>query len=96
MTHDRWLGPLTMAALPGAARVTFSWAETADGVSYGLRSYDADGEPIGDGRDYELLRMVMYRLEDLASAEGFAPGGRARTVTLDLDTGALTDGIAPG
>lgn len=63
-----WKNALKRAALPGAARVVFEKRVNPkeNAVSYTLKSFTADGAPIGDDRDYDLLKAVMTPLERLA------------------------------
>ena len=67
-----WKKALTRAALPGAARVVFEKRVDLkeNAVSYALKSYTAGGTPIGDDRDYDLLKAVMTPLERLAEDYG--------------------------
>lgn len=66
---DNWSGALERAALPGAARIVFGRSTNADdqSVSYSMNSYDADGEVIGDDRDYDLLKAIFTPLEKLSN-----------------------------
>ena len=85
-----WERRLDFAALDQAVRVAFSWHKTADGVSYALRSYDADDAVIGDGSDYDILKARISPLETLAEREGFADGHAVRSISLDLRRKTLT------
>ena len=90
MTSDAdWLKALSFAALPGAARVVFSRTHgVEDGTPttrYTLRSYDGEGNVIGDDRDYDLLKAAMGPLERLSDTQANAP----LEVTLVIATGEL-------
>ncbi len=81
----RWRAALRRAALPGAASVTFEMASPAPGeIRYDLRSNTNDGQPIGDDRDYDLLKAVMRPLENLCTCEDFP-----FKATLNIQTDAL-------
>ncbi len=83
---EDWRAALTRSALPGSVRVTFS-VRTAPGETiYSLRCRDEAGQPIGDTRDYDLLKVAMGRMERLAEAAGAPPF----TVSLDLSTGVVS------
>lgn len=73
---DAWIKALRFAALPGAARVTYECQSTLEEgtptTRHILRSFDADGQTMGDDRDYDLLKAVMMPLERLAEAEDHA------------------------
>ncbi len=83
---EDWSEPLRRAALPGAARIAFGRTTSSDdrSVSFSMNSYDADGDVIGDDRDYDLLKAVFSPLERLSE-----------TMTgdfmleMDLQTGAV-------
>lgn len=66
---NNWSEALERAALPDAARIVFGRSTNADdqSVSYSMNSYDADGEVIGDDRDYDLLKAVFTPLEKLSN-----------------------------
>lgn len=66
--QEVWEPALRRAALPGASRIRFGRSTSADdqSVSYSMNSYDAEGQVIGDDRDYELLKAVFDPLEQLA------------------------------
>ena len=89
MSEDDWIKALEFAALPGAVRVEFSRSVGAeDGtptVNYVLTSYDADGQKIGDDRDYDVLKAAMGPLERLSEARG----EETFEVMLDLKTAEL-------
>ncbi|MEM1037261.1 MAG: hypothetical protein AAGI14_10925 [Pseudomonadota bacterium] len=87
--EEQWRKRLTFAALPGAVSVTFEWATTPDGTSFALRSFDKDGQVIGDGADYDILKARITPLEALAESEGFADGYAKRSMTLNLKRDAL-------
>ena len=86
MGEAAWIEKLRRAALPGAARVTFSKSVRPEenAVSFELRSLNAAGKALGDDRDYDLLKAVIVPLERLAEAN---PNGVR--VELDIATGAL-------
>lgn len=83
-----WIERLQFAALPGAVRIHFACETDArDGsVRYTLKSFDAAGHPIGDDRDYDLLKAAMSPLERLA-ADRTPPF----SVELDLKSGTLKE-----
>ncbi|MFN3213460.1 MAG: hypothetical protein ACE37M_10170 [Henriciella sp.] len=87
---DAWRDALTFAALPGAARVRLerrSYVE--DGtptIDYRLTSFSADGETLGDDRDYDLLKAAMRPLEILAENHDH----KDLRIELDLQTGTLS------
>ncbi|MEM8615834.1 MAG: hypothetical protein AAGF20_02760 [Pseudomonadota bacterium] len=85
-----WQKRLKFAALPHAVRVEFKWKKDAEGASFDLRSFNASGEPIGDGADYDLLKARFNPLQALAEHEGFANDYGERRISLDLLTGMLT------
>lgn len=89
MTSDAdWIKALSFAALPGAARVVFSRTHgVEDGTPttrYTLRSYDGEGNVIGDDRDYDLLKAAMGPLERLSD-----PITHEFEMTLDCASGTL-------
>lgn len=65
---ELWKKALMRAALKQAVSVKFSKTVTSkdNSISYELASYDASDKPIGDDRDYDLLKAVMTPLENLA------------------------------
>ena len=87
---EAWRKALRFAALPGAVRVRFAKQRLIeDGtptVRYFLRSETQAGEPIGDDRDYDLLKAAMTPLEQLAEHSDH----EQLTVELDLLSGQLT------
>ena len=85
----QWRKRLTFAALPGAASVTFEWATTPDGMTFGLRSLDKSGDAIGDDTDYHILKARISPLQDLAELEGFAEDHAKRSMTLDIEGDVL-------
>ena len=56
---------LRHCALDGAERVTYSFKVTEDGSNASLKYYDADNQPIGDDRDYDILKSCFGRLDAL-------------------------------
>ena len=86
--ETEWIERLRFAALPGAVRVRFACeADARDGsVSYTLKSFDATGHPIGDDRDYDLLKAAMSPLERLSEQMA-----RPFAIELDLKSGALKE-----
>lgn len=81
-----WINRLNRAALPGAAEVELVRTHPEpNAVNYRLRSLNAEGELIGDDRDYDLLKAIMSPLEKLA--EQTLEHGRLRVV---LDIAAQT------
>lgn len=87
---DEWEKRLRFAALPGAVRVEFVWNADPEGSSFALRCYDEDGQAIGDGTDYDILKARISPLQDLAEREGFADKFAKRSVSLDLSNGRVT------
>ena len=57
---------LRHCALEGAVRVTYSFNRTEGGSKASLKYYDADDRPIGDDRDYDILKSCFNRLGSLA------------------------------
>lgn len=85
-TFNDWEPALRRAALPGAARIRFGRTSGGAGqsVSYSMNSYDADGDVIGDDREYDLLKAVFDPLERLSERiEGDF------LLELDLERGAV-------
>ena len=70
---EAWIKALRFAALPGAEIVTFERTILSeDGTPttrYALRSIAPNGQPIGDDRDYDLLKAAIQPLERLADSE---------------------------
>lgn len=64
-----WSEALERAALPDASRIVFGRSTNASdqSVSYSMNSYDAEGQVIGDDRDYDLLKAVFTPLEALSN-----------------------------
>ena len=56
---------LRHCALKGAQRVTYSQEITAEGSQASLKYYDGANKPIGDDRDYDILKSCFMRLERL-------------------------------
>ncbi|MEO1659958.1 MAG: hypothetical protein AAFR51_03145 [Pseudomonadota bacterium] len=87
---EAWHQALRFAALPGAAKVRLERQSLIEDetrtVRYRLTSFTADGETIGDDRDYDLLKAVMSPLEALADAAGH----KDLKIELDLENGALS------
>ena len=87
---EAWVKALRFAALPGAVKVRFERSETVeDGtptVNFKLQSMSESGAPIGDDRDYDLLKAAISPLETLSELHGHAH----LIVELDLKNNALT------
>ena len=87
---EAWRKALRFAALPGAACVRFERKNSIeDGtptVHYTLRSETQSGAPIGDDRDYDLLKAAMAPLEKLAEHYDH----EELSVELELETGSLS------
>ena len=87
---EAWVNALRFAALPGAVKVRFERSETVeDGtptINFKLQSMGEAGEPIGDHRDYDLLKAAISPLERLSEATGDAH----LIVELDLKNNALS------
>ena len=88
MNQD-WSEALRFAALPGAVRVRFEYETLIeDGTptrQMRLTSYSQTGIPIGDDRDYDLLKAAISPLEALAER----CAQEKLIVALDLKTGHL-------
>lgn len=80
---EAWIAALRRAALEDAHRVEFGReTKSVMEVSYTLNSYDADGEAMGDDRDYDLLKAVFSPLERLSET---MPDTFMIKLTLGLD-----------
>ena len=87
---EAWVKALRFAALPGAVKVRFERSEAIeDGtptINFRLQSTAETGAPIGDDRDYDLLKAAISPLEKLSEAEGHAN----LIVELDLKNNVLS------
>lgn len=67
---EKWRAALTRAALPGSGSVKLAYTRPGPNeVSYQLTCLSAEGQVIGDDRDYDLLKAVMTPLEILCNCE---------------------------
>ena len=57
---------LRHCTLPGAVRVSYSLETNDKGAKSSLKYYDSLGQPIGDDRDYDILKSCFSRLNHLA------------------------------
>lgn len=94
-TEQELVTHLSRCALNGAKRVTFILEMTTDGQSASLTSRDAQNNPIGDDRDYDLLkacfdplRRLTEQYRDQVAPDHTRPGQKT-TVSFDIETGRL-------
>ncbi|MHA7898672.1 MAG: hypothetical protein ACX94B_02335 [Henriciella sp.] len=84
-----WIKALAFAALPGASKVRFERRFSNENgtptTNYKLTSLTANGTPMGDDRDYDLLKAALGPLESLAEHEDH----KDLIIELDLENSTL-------